>query len=186
MEVISSPVPPDVGIWAGVLDRDLDADAGPDVALVRQCGQPQRLRPVQRWQGMVAGGGDENGSSRAPRARSAPGSQCDRSGPARCRRRPCAYPSTTGGCRPGCGLRPGQCAPGCRPGRRTARLCAGACSQDVGDIGRPLGDDLQGLMQVPVGGGLQTPESRATARTSVPSLSHRSTTTAWTQVVAAR
>ena len=33
MEVISSPVPPGVGIWAGVLDRDLDADAGPDVAL---------------------------------------------------------------------------------------------------------------------------------------------------------
>ena len=26
--------------------------------------------------------------------------------------------------------------------------------QDVSDIGRPLGDDLQGLMQVPVGGGL--------------------------------
>lgn len=58
--------------------------------------------------------------------------------------------------------------------------------QDVGDIGRPLGDDLQCLMQVPVGGGLQTPESWARARTSVPSLSHRSTTTAWTQVVAAR
>lgn len=128
MEVISSHVPPGVGIWAGVLDRDLDADAGPDVALVRQCGQPQRRRPVQRRQGMVAGGGDENGSNRAPRARSAPGSQCDRSGAARCHRRPCAYPSTTGGCRPGCGLRPGQCAPGCRPGRRTARLCAGACS----------------------------------------------------------
>ena len=27
--------------------------------------------------------------------------------------------------------------------------------QDVGDIGRPLGNDLQGLMQVPVGGGLR-------------------------------
>ena len=127
MEVISSPVPPGVGIWAGVLDRDLDADAGPDVALVRQCGQPQRRRPVQRRQGMGAGGGDENGSSRAPRARSAPGSQCDRSGPACCRRRPCAYRSTAGGCRPGCGLRPGRCAPGWRPGAQKAHLCAGAC-----------------------------------------------------------
>ena len=61
MEVISSPVPPGVGIWAGVLDRDLDADAGPDVALVRQCGQPQRRRPVQRRQGVGARGGDVMG-----------------------------------------------------------------------------------------------------------------------------
>ena len=39
---------------------------------------------------MGACGGDENGSSPAPWARSTPGTPCDRSGPACCRRRPCA------------------------------------------------------------------------------------------------
>ena len=39
---------------------------------------------------MGACGGDENGSSPAPWARSTPGTPCDWSGPACCRRRPCA------------------------------------------------------------------------------------------------
>lgn len=39
---------------------------------------------------MGACGGDEDGSSPAPWARSTPGTPCDRSGPACCRRGPCA------------------------------------------------------------------------------------------------
>lgn len=59
--------------------------------------------------------------------------------------------------------------------------------QDVSDVvGSPLSDDLQGLVQVPVGSGLRDSASRARARTSMPSLSHRSTRMAWTQVAAAR
>ena len=47
-----------VGVRVGVVDRDLDTDTGSGVALVRQRGRPHRRRPVQRWQGVGACGGD--------------------------------------------------------------------------------------------------------------------------------
>ena len=45
-----------VSVGVRVLGRDLDADARFGVALVRQRGQPQRSRPVQRRQGVGASG----------------------------------------------------------------------------------------------------------------------------------
>ena len=41
MEVINWPAPSGVGVGVRVLGRDIDADAGPGAALVRQGGQSQ-------------------------------------------------------------------------------------------------------------------------------------------------
>ena len=97
-----------VSVGVRVLGRDLDADARFGVALVRQRGQPQRSRPVQRRQG-VGASGDPVSADQGP-------VQADE------------------------------------------RLAVPAEPvQDVGDLGGPLGDHLQGLVQVAVAGGLPDP-----------------------------
>lgn len=100
-----------------------------------------------------------HGSSPAPRARSAPGIPRGRSKPARCRRRPCAYPSTAGDYRTRCGPRPGTRSLRTRvpPAHTNGSPVPCEPVQDVSDVGGSLGDDLQSLMQVAAGSGLRDP-----------------------------
>ena len=139
-----------------VLGRDFDADARSGVALVRQRGQPQRSRPVQRRQGVGARGGDVMG--RAGLHRSGPHRKTSvigqdlhvaAKGPV-----PTGVPQVVAGL--GASGDPVSADQG--PVQADERLAVPAEPvQDVGDLGGSLGDHLQGLVQVAVAGGLRDP-----------------------------
>jgi len=139
-----------------VLGGDFDADARCGVALVRQRGQPQRSRPVQRRQGVGARGGDVVG--RAGLHRSGPHRKTSvigqdlhvaAKGPVLT-----GVPQVVAGL--GASGDPVSADQG--PVQADERLAVPAEPvQDVGDLGGSLGDHLQGLVQVAVAGGLRDP-----------------------------